>query len=84
MRDWQIYEFEWNTVSVVSKKELNEAIELILVATILHNMAVHDPVPKEWITREGCDGQDASDDLPSGASENRRAFLRNYMFDSSF
>ncbi|OWY97173.1 hypothetical protein PHMEG_00032363, partial [Phytophthora megakarya] len=66
-----------------NENELKAAFSLIRAATILHNMAIIDPVPEGWVEREQND-DDEPEDLPSSANENRRAYLDEYVFDSRF
>ncbi|EEY69385.1 uncharacterized protein PITG_05614 [Phytophthora infestans T30-4] len=61
--------------------ELNSTISLIRPAIILHNLTVNDKLPDAWID---CDEAENNEpiELPSGTNECRRAYLRDYIFDS--
>ncbi|ETN17230.1 hypothetical protein PPTG_21631 [Phytophthora nicotianae INRA-310] len=65
-----------------NKKEKQDTIQLIQSAMILHNMAIGDPMPDDWVVRES-DDDEWADELPRSSrnSDQRRAYLRDYIFD---
>ncbi|GMF60125.1 unnamed protein product [Phytophthora fragariaefolia] len=66
-----------------------DAINLIRACMILHNMAIADPIPAEWIHPEpSSSGEvDGDEDLLScdGTTRaDRREYLRDSVFDNRF
>lgn len=75
--------------SLRTKAEIKATIELIRPCKILHNMAIADPVPDDWIEPEpgvDFDGDDEDKYLaPSGEiAEDRRDVLSGLAFDIAF
>eukprot|EP00644_Phytophthora_capsici_P017219 jgi/Phyca11/122667/e_gw1.48.256.1 len=71
--------------SLRNKKALQDTIFLIRACMIMHNMAIDDPIPSEWIHNEN--NENESRDLPVCASSDgaeRRNYLRDYVYDKNF